>query len=238
MIGELCRVDIQVDNLNFDALSKAEIQRVGPDIAETIAIENGLSMSDVMSLKQIPGDVSFVRGPQSGSDGTIDFSTSIVAMLDQCEASIMTKAIFRNPRVQTALLRSLKHTLGDLSKAIVGKLVIERCNVTLGALAPKHPRDASGIHVDLQRPLANVQSDGITLPMVPNAGKLVDRGAVVEEVQSHHHLFFGIGIWFVLTIVVCYCLWHAGRSCCSSRGKRQQLEVAEEGEDDFLFTGH
>jgi len=244
MGGQLCRIEVHVESLNFDALTEKEKARLGPNLAEQLAIENGISMSDVLSLNHTAGDVSFRRGPAAGVSGAIDFSTSVIAMMGECDAAIMTRHIFQNPVVHKALIRAITNTLGLSSKAVVGKLSVANTSVEVTSFEQSGGSQGSGVKLNVpdwarQGPLASTGHDSITIPGPPSGvGPLTDRDVVAHEVETHHRLLIGIGVWLVLLFISCYCLWCMCRRCCCP-GSKDQREIVEEDEDeDLLFTGH
>lgn len=224
-LHQVCHADMMIENLDFGALSTADKAMLGPKVAETIAVENGVDTMDVMSLDVHRGTVDFFPGSQSVRWATIGWfteskksgqKTAMVSLVDQCDTPQMMLHIFENPKVHDAVLNTVAETLEAGSEAIVGQLKVVCSNVVRGTVPTSTASPGS----------------------MPREKEVLFPPWKTQDMVAAAWGWFFIFVMCACPLMVLRCLWLCCcKGLCRRKGDRGEfLELSELEEDEF--TGH
>mmetsp|Transcript_54704 Transcript_54704/g.123104 ORF Transcript_54704/g.123104 Transcript_54704/m.123104 type:complete len:255 (-) Transcript_54704:78-842(-) len=115
-----CHGDVLIKGLDFTQLTEAAKSTLGPDLAETIAFQNGISQSDVLTPAHAPGRVGFFAGsyvapwsPPNRRPYTQGSSTIVSCVISGCNLPKGVLGAFKNPDMHKAIVDTITGTLGN-----------------------------------------------------------------------------------------------------------------------------
>lgn len=135
--AQACYVSMLVDHLNFQALTTADIQALGPLVANEIAGATGAGRSDVLTLTGSPNSVAIQAGssaadlgwldswPAAPSDSTL-FSAKVI---NPVSCNFVAESSIQSPAFKQEILKAATKRLGS-SAAITGTASISQVALT------------------------------------------------------------------------------------------------------------
>jgi len=176
----MCHADILVKDVNFEDLTAAEKAQLGPELAKTLAVQNGMSQSDVMSPQPNAqaGTVGFFSGsfvapwsPANRKPYTGGSSMIVSALISGCEQADMILGVLKNPAVHQSIENSISMTLAN-SGAISGAVTVLGVAVVPSKTALPQVQAA---------PAAGASPDSVPLAAMPDPAATQSNGWLVPS---------------------------------------------------------
>lgn len=189
----LCHADILVKDVDFTILTEQEKAALGPKLAKTLALQNGMGQRDIMSPTYQSGTVGFFSGsyvapwsPATRKPYTGGSSTIVSALINGCEQADMVLGVLKNPAVHDSIANTVQMSLSN-SGAITGTVTVLGVAVVPSTAAPPQAQATVGSASSV--PLATMPD-----PTTGQSSKWLVPSVACLGVS----LVVGFGAWFML----------------------------------------
>jgi hypothetical protein len=126
----LCHADILIKDLDFATLTDQEKAVLGPKLAKTIALQNGMGQRDIMSPTYQSGTVGFYSGsymapwsPPNRKPYTAGSATIVSSLISGCAQASMMLGVLKNPAVHDSITNTIEMSITG-SGAIIGRVTV------------------------------------------------------------------------------------------------------------------